>query len=614
MATNATGRTGALHLRRSPWRPWALLLAHLTLAARAVAAPGDLDVAGFNAADPVVGNRGKVTARLGVTTSANDTGAGVARQPDGKLLIAGSCDLLLTRRPCVARFNADGTPDTSFNPNAATQGSFFEPGEKVVQIVTTQWYDGRVALQPDGKIVLAGTCGDPTSGFNDFCIVRLLPNGDEDITFNAGGAVPGLAMVAPGNFFNTARDVVLQGDGKIVVAGGCGTSIIDRAMCVSRHHANGTLDTSFNAGGPRPGTRVEPIGDGSGAEATAIALQADGKLLLGGGCYARLANDFCLMRLHADGTLDTGFASDAGGKRITSVADGEDALMALAVQPNGSIVAAGACATGWVFSNNGVTRFCAVRYLADGTLDSAGFNASALAAGRGMVQIDMGSGYDGANALLRQADGKLLLVGRCNADQATGTGVLCLARLASDGSLDASFGSGGKALAPAIANQRDLVNAALLQADGKIVAAGSCFRGAPEVFCAARFEGGPVAAPTCALNVDGNLLLDAATDGVLIVRYLLGLRGAALTAGALGANPQRTGTALESWLAGLDLDADGDGVARAATDGLLLLRALAGASDVGLSTGAVNTGHPNARTAAQIRSWITSTHGADCLP
>ena len=124
----------------------------------------------------------------------------------------------------------------------------------------------------------------------------------------------------------------------------------------------------------------------------------------------------------------------------------------------------------------------------------------------------------------------------------------CIARLGSDGLLDATFGVGGKAQSAALANQRDLTNASLLQPDGDIVVAGNCFRGAPDAFCVARFKGGSVAPPVCALNVDGNSVVDPATDGVLIVRYLLGYRGVALTSGALGASPTRTGSTLETWL------------------------------------------------------------------
>ena len=114
------------------------------------------------------------------------------------------------------------------------------------------------------------------------------------------------------------------------------------------------------------------------------------------------------------------------------------------------------------------------------------------------------------------------------------------------------------------------------------------------------------------------MAVDAATDGLLIVRYLLGLRGAALVSSAVGSNPARNTTQIEAYLAGLllagTLDADNDGQMLATTDGLLILRALIGLSDTALTAGAANSAHPNARNAQQILAWIAATHGASCLP
>ena len=125
--------------------------------------------------------------------------------------------------------------------------------------------------------------------------------------------------------------------------------------------------------------------------------------------------------------------------------------------------------------------------------------------------------------------------------------------------------------------------------------------------------GGERDVASCALNVDANNFIESSTDALIIVRYLLGYRGNALTNGALGTSPSRTGQALESYLASLNLDADGDGQVSAMTDGLLILRAMLGLSGNALTTGAVNTSHPSARNAQQILTCIESTHGVACL-
>lgn len=580
------------------------------------AAPGDLDVTGFNAADPVLGNRGKVLARPGRSQLTPDNARGVALQVDGRLLLAGSCSGLNTSKLCVVRFNADGTPDTSFNPDATQGGTQpdLQPGELIIEITPSQSLFGMVAVQTDQKIVVAGTCTNLTSGYYDFCIVRLHPDASVDTSFNAAGAIPGVATVAPGNFYNFANGMLIQPDGKIVLVGSCGVTIVVRAMCMSRHNANGTLDTSFNPGGTMPGTRIEVIGNSNDSYATSVGRQSDGKLLVAGTCVNNSNSEFCLFRLTDAGALDSaGFGT--GGKVITAVNSDEDAVTSVAIQPDGKIVVAGACSTGGAFSSNGATQFCVARYNTNGTLDVAGFNATApVVADRGKRMFAFDSDYDGVNAAFIQPDNKIVLAGRCRADPVAGTGVFCSARLLSDGSLDPAWGAGGKAILASVANQRDLIYSALLQLDGAVVMVGNCFRGAPDAFCAARFEGGPVSPPACTLNVDGNGVTHAASDALLITRYLLGFRGSALTTSAIGSSPTRAGATLENHIASLNLDADGDGAALAATDGLLLIRAMLGLTGDALIAGARNASHVNVRNAQQILAWIESTHGVACLP
>lgn len=155
----------------------------------------------------------------------------------------------------------------------------------------------------------------------------------------------------------------------------------------------------------------------------------------------------------------------------------------------------------------------------------------------------------------------------------------------------------------------------LLFADhDKLLVAGTCNVSVGNNLCLARLKGGPYNPLSCALNVDANQTIDSATDALLLTRYLLGLRGNALIAGALGLNATRTGQALETYLASLDLDVDGDGQSLATTDGLLLIRAMLGLTGDALTHGATNAAHPNVRNAQQILSWIESTHGVACLP
>jgi hypothetical protein len=122
------------------------------------------------------------------------------------------------------------------------------------------------------------------------------------------------------------------------------------------------------------------------------------------------------------------------------------------------------------------------------------------------------------------------------------------------------------------------------------------------------------AAALCALDIDGNGSTDASTDGVLIVRHLLGLSGGSLISGAIGSGATRDATAIATYIASLDLNADGTALAApsALTDGLLIYRALAQRSGSALSTAALGTGAT--RNAQQVIDWIRLTHGASCIP
>ncbi len=175
------------------------------------------------------------------------------------------------------------------------------------------------------------------------------------------------------------------------------------------------------------------------------------------------------------GTLDPTWATTSPlgpGKLITPVGPGDDDAHAALVQPDGKIVLAGLCADGVNTTNN---KFCAVRYLPGGALDTS-------FSGNGKVITPVGLGGTAGAALL-QPDGKIVLAGYCwngsNYD-------FCALRYTSNGTLDTSFGSGGTVIT-AIGSDEDYAYAALLQPDGKIVLAGACNNGTHFNFCAVRY-------------------------------------------------------------------------------------------------------------------------------
>jgi uncharacterized delta-60 repeat protein len=370
-----------------------------------------------------------------------------------------------------------------------------------------------VAVQADGKLVVVGTTykNNDFSG-EDFAVTRYNTDGTLDLTFGRGGKVrtdfPGLAAVP--------SSVVIQPDGKIVVAGGAFPLFTFAGNFeVVRYNSNGLLDKSFGDGGIVTTTFPE------GSYASDVALQADGKIIAAGTVFVDFIigdssdTDFALARYNSDGTPDTTFGG--GGQVMTDFVGMEDDAFSVLIQPDGKIVAVGS-------ANDAATNydFAAARYLSNGTIDStfgvagkvrtdfgdqnfdrarsaalqsdgkivaAGFAIShnggvqnfAVArytsaglldttfSNDGKTQIDFGDCCQSANKVLLQSDGKIITVGYANTEDSDSD--FLLARLTATGSLDSTFGVGGE-VRTSFGDLNGGANGAALQSDGKIVAVG----------------------------------------------------------------------------------------------------------------------------------------------
>jgi uncharacterized delta-60 repeat protein len=384
-------------------------------AAASGSGPGDLD--------PTFGSGGKVTTDF--TVGRNDYAWAVVLLGGGKIVAAGSSDD--GYHFALAGYNADGTLDSSFGT-----------GGRVI----TDFAQGFVneearaaAVDSDSKIVVAGYAS------SDFALARYNPDGTLDTSFGVGGKVT--TDFAGGSDAGLAA--VLQGDGKIVVAGNASSD-----FALARYNPDGTLDTSFGVGG-----KVTTDLGGDLETAAAVALQGDGKIVTVGWTLLPAANgpDFALARYNPDGTLDSTFGT--GGKVTTDFEGRSDTARAVALQAGGEILAAGSADLPPGFS--GQADFALARYNEDGTLDTS-FGTG------GKVTTEFTGSNDQANAMALEGSGKILAAGSAVDDFA-------LARYNPDGTSDSTFGTGGKVTTD-FSFTSDAAFAMAIQGDGRIVAAG----------------------------------------------------------------------------------------------------------------------------------------------
>ncbi|MBS1795408.1 MAG: VCBS repeat-containing protein [Acidobacteria bacterium] len=357
-------------------------------------------------------------ASLGQTIACNGAVNAVALQPDGKILVGGDFSTFGTNgspdfRGRLARLNPDGTLDTSFIGLNVTG-----PSGIVDDIV----------VQPDGKILIASFNMTEYNGTTVGYFARLNSDGSLDTAFNNNlGA----------GFDNSTKKIALQPDGKILVGGAFFNVNGTASHGLARLNANGSVDTAFSTatGGG--------IGPGSVYGVSGIAVQTDGKIVIGGAFIQFSgASRLNLARLNATGTLDAGFGSPVSNTQTVE---------SVVIQPNGKILVAG----GQLFFDDGTTQRSNVARLnqADGSIDAT-FNIGAA-----------GANGVGLPSMFLQTNGKILLGGSFTAvnDKAR----LGFARLETNGDLETNF--------TPVVGQPGTVKAIAVQPDNKILLGGDFY-------------------------------------------------------------------------------------------------------------------------------------------
>jgi uncharacterized delta-60 repeat protein len=318
----------------------------------------------------------------------------------------------------------------------------FGTGGKVVTDFSssTDWLS-RIAVQPDGKVVAIGETHPSHKG----ALARYNTDGTLDATFGNGGKV-----ITVANVRESAAGLLILPDGKIMISGSIDLpSSQDTSFVLLRYNSDGSVDSTFGNGG----TVTTNIGIDDD-QAYALARQPDGKIVAAGRRGIQFypseqrKGNVALVRYNPDGSLDATFGN--GGKVVNDFGQGlESYALELIIQPDGKLIIAGESSY----------EFLVARYNSNGTLDMT-FN------GEGFALANFSSNWDHGRDAVLQPDGKIVLVGSAEVNSPYDS--FAVARFNSDGSLDQSFGNGGKVL---MVNQGDL-NAVALQADGKLMALG----------------------------------------------------------------------------------------------------------------------------------------------
>lgn len=415
------------------------------------AAPGDLDTTfGLSAS-------GVNFTDIGVQTG--DMAFAVAVQDDGKIVVAGKSDTDIA----LTRYTDAGLLDISFSGD----------GKQTIPIGGIADVANAIAIQGDGKILLVGSTSDGLK--DDFLLVRLTDTGALDTLFNGTGIVT--TTLSTGN--DVANAIALQEDGKIVVAGAAGAEFgvarydtsgnldvgfgggvgfvttsfynsgdavyalaiqtdgmivaagsanngFDDDFALARYNSTGALDTTFGGGDGKINTNFAPT---SNDFAYGIDLQPDGKIVAAG-ISDTTNEDFAVARYTSSGNLDSTFSVD--GRQVTAITANNDQAHAVMVQPTGKIVVAGMS-----FTMGTANDFTVVRYTALGELDTT-FGST------GIVVTDLGpqlSGNPGEHtddlgyAAALQSDNKIIVAGYSDYPLATGDNNFILARYESPNSL-----------------------------------------------------------------------------------------------------------------------------------------------------------------------------------
>jgi len=499
----------------------------------------------FSQFDPSIGGYA-----FAIEGSNSNTLTSMVIQADGKIILAGSCTNAGTPNFCVARLTNAGVLDTSFVSTGGKQGAFWQSigtADNSARAVALQ-PDGKIVLAGSCRVgAVYRFCltrlhrdGALDTGFNG--------PGPGGVGLGSGAGrflLP--AFLAPGAATDLLKAMAIQADGKIVVAGQCLPDVSAASrFCVARLNGDGSLDRNFQGPGGTGNGAFSFAHLWSGYP-DAIRIQPDGKILLAGVCVTPTGQDFCAARLHGTtGGYDTNFdggdmivALTGNGRIVVPVAaaSGDDYVSSMVLTPDNTIILAGSCRRASLF------EFCGLRLETDSgrSLTFSGTRTY------GFFDL-MASGHSYATGIVLHDDGRFTLAGQCHNGT---TNQFCIARHNANGTLDSGsantvFGDGRFILPPILQNDR--ASAIALQPrgnnasyDGSLVVAGTCGLGSTDFFCVTRINNQD-SGINCKLDIDDDGKMLGTVDGLILTRIMLGFDNSAAIRGITFGSDARRNT------------------------------------------------------------------------
>ncbi len=303
-----------------------------------------------------------------------------------------------------------------------------------------------INIMSDGKILLCGTANNGSN--DDFAMVRYLENGTLDATFGTDGIV--LFDFYGDNDYGYG--VTTQLDNKIVMVGSATVAYPHREFAIARFNNDGSVDNTFDF----DGKVTTDMCDFTSEKATSVIVLSDNKIVVGGNCFGSIG----IARYNGDGSLDNSFSTD--GHLVTNVGVDQTYPISIATQSDGKIVAAGHEIEDAPYYTK--MNFGLVRYNVDGNLDESFGDEGVVITNFDTLTGDVGL------ALAIQTDGKIIVAGQ-SYTVCFGIGYFALARYNTNGTLDTTFGIGGLVNTD-FGYSHDAAFAVAIQPDGKIIAGG----------------------------------------------------------------------------------------------------------------------------------------------